>query len=139
MRIKSIVVLAFVVSLSLAADGDKIDGTWLPAKAELAGKPWPEEVRKVTKLVVKGEDYLVTVGNSPDKGTIKLNPAAKPKEMDLTGVEGPNKGKTFLCIYEQNGDTLRICYDLSGKARPTEFKTTEGTQLFLVTYERAKQ
>jgi hypothetical protein len=37
-----------------------------------------------------------------------------------------------------DGDTLKICYDLSGKGRPTEFKTTEGAQLFLVTYKREK-
>ena len=58
--------------------------------------------------------------------------------MDITGTEGPNKGKTFLAVYELDGDTLRICYDLSGKSRPTEFKTTEGTQLFLVSYKREK-
>jgi hypothetical protein len=36
----------------------------------------------------------------------------------------------------KDGDTLRVCYDLSGKSRPTEFKTKEGTRLFLVTYKR---
>src|SRR5262245_50391694 len=58
--------------------------------------------------------------------------------MDVEGVQGPNKGKNFLCIYELDGDTMRNCYELSGKSRPTEFKTTEGTQLFLVTYMREK-
>jgi uncharacterized protein (TIGR03067 family) len=58
--------------------------------------------------------------------------------MDITGNEGPNKGKTFLAIYELKGDTLRICYDLSGQARPTEFKTKKDTRLFLVTYQREK-
>jgi uncharacterized protein (TIGR03067 family) len=67
-----------------------------------------------------------------------LNPKAKPKELDIVGTDGPNKGKTILAIYEQDGDTLRICYDLSGKGRPTEFKTKEGTQSFLVTYVREK-
>jgi uncharacterized protein (TIGR03067 family) len=58
--------------------------------------------------------------------------------MDITGTDGPNKGKTILAIYERDGDTLRVCYDLSGKSRPTEFKTETGTQLFLVTYKREK-
>jgi hypothetical protein len=30
------------------------------------------------------------------------------------------------------------CYDLSGKSRPTEFETREGTQRFLVTWKREK-
>jgi len=59
--------------------------------------------------------------------------------MDITGTEGPNKGKTILAIYERDGDTLRVCYDLSGKSRPSEFKTTEGTRLFLVEYKLQKE
>ncbi|MGO8677029.1 MAG: hypothetical protein ACLQVX_14295 [Limisphaerales bacterium] len=31
------------------------------------------------------------------------------------------------------GGTLRVCYDLSGKQRPSEFKSPAGTQLYLVT------
>jgi uncharacterized protein (TIGR03067 family) len=59
--------------------------------------------------------------------------------MDILGTEGPNKGKTFLAIYELTGDSLKICYDLEGKTRPTEFRTNPGTQLFLVLYKRVTQ
>ena len=123
---------------SARQEGKKMQGTWKPVTAELGGKPFPDEVRKSIKLVVKDDKYTVTVGKQADKGTLKLNPAAKPKEMDITGTEGPNKGKTIRAIYERDGDTLQICYDLSGKGRPKEFKTKEGTQLFLVTYKREK-
>ena len=51
---------------------------------------------------------------------------------------GPNKGKTFLAIYEIDGDTLRVCYDLAGKNRPTEFSTSKERPFFLVIYRRAK-
>jgi len=144
MLLKPFVALTLVFLFSLAArsgdakDGDTIQGTWLPSAAELGGKMFPDEVRKTIKLVIKGDKYTVTVGEKVDKGTVKLNPAAKPKALDITGTEGPNKGKTILAIYERNGDTLRVCYDLSGKNRPKEFKTKEGTQLFLVTYKREK-
>jgi len=56
--------------------------------------------------------------------------------MAITGTEGPNSGRTFPAIYELEGDTLRICYDLSGVKRPTEFKSIAGTRLYLVTYVR---
>jgi uncharacterized protein (TIGR03067 family) len=144
MLVKPIVVLGLVLTFSLAArsgdakNGDTIQGTWLPSTAELGGKMFPDEVRKTIKLVVKDDKYTVTVGKAVDQGTVKLNLAAKPKEMDITGTDGPNKGKTILAIYERDGDTLRVCYDLSGKSRPTEFKTKEGTQRFLVTYKRKK-
>ena len=142
MLLKLFVALALVLWFSAAAgggdakDGDSIAGTWLPSEAEFAGQPFPDEVRKTMKLVVQDDNYTVTVGTKVDKGTVKLNPSAKPKALDITGTDGPNKGKTILAIYERDGDTLRVCYDVSGRGRPTEFKTQLGTQLFLVTYKR---
>lgn len=135
-----LIIVSLVISMSFfGCDGDGLNGTWLPSTAELGGKMFPDEVRKTIKLVVDGDKYTVTVGKAVDQGIVKLNPAAKPKEIDITGTDGPNKGRTFLAIYERDGETLRVCYDLSGQSRPTEFKTSEGTQLFLVTYTREKR
>jgi uncharacterized protein (TIGR03067 family) len=127
-----------VSSISRGDDAKSIDGTWLPSAAELGGEIFPDEIRQTMKLVMDDGKYTVTVGKNPDRGTVKLYPSKKPKEMDITGTEGPNKGKTILAIYEMTDNTLRICYDLSGKARPTEFKTAKDTKLFLVTYKREK-
>ena len=122
-----------------AADERKLlQGTWLPTAAELSENPFDEATLKTIKLVLEGDKYTVTVGKSIDKGTTKIDPAAKPKTMDIIGTDGPNKGKTMLAIYELNGDTLRVCYDLTGKARPSEFKTKKGELLFLATYKRTK-
>jgi uncharacterized protein (TIGR03067 family) len=143
MRLSLLLAVAVVVGLSSPSPGDdakddakKIQGTWLPKSGELGGKPFPDEVLKTIKLVIKDDTYTVTVGTEPDKGTCKLDPSAKPKALDITGTDGPNKGKTIPAIYELTDDTLRVCYNLGGKDRPTEFKTKEGTQLFLVTYKR---
>jgi uncharacterized protein (TIGR03067 family) len=143
MLLKSFAVLTLLFSFALAArshaaDADALDGTWLPSAAELGGKPFPEEVRKTIKLVIQDDKYTVTVGKQVDQGTVKLNPSAKPKELDITGTDGPNKGKTILAIYERDGDTLRVCYDLGGQNRPREFKTEAGSPVFLVIYKREK-
>ncbi len=145
MFLKLLVALNLMLAVSSAAwcadpkDADAMQGTWLATAAELAGDKFPDEVRKSIKLVIKDDTYTVTVGDKPDKGTVKLNPSAKPKTLDISGTEGPNKGKTILAIYELNGDTLKVCYDLSGKSHPTDFKTKAETQLFLVTYKREKR
>jgi uncharacterized protein (TIGR03067 family) len=144
MTLKWFITFALVVLCSSAAWGrdtkdNALEGAWVPSSAELGGKQFPDEVRKSIRLEVKGDQYTVTVGTQPDRGTCKLNPSANPKALDITGTEGPNKGRTILAIYERNGDTLRICYDLSGKSRPAEFKTAAGTQLFLVEYKLQKQ
>jgi uncharacterized protein (TIGR03067 family) len=119
-------------------DGKKIQGTWKPVTAELAGKPFQEEILKTMKLVLSDGKYTVTVGEQTDEGTVKLDPAKEPRALDIVGTKGPNKGKTIPAIYELTDTTLRICYDLSGKARPTEFKTKADTKLFLVEYKRQK-
>ena len=98
-----------------------------------------DAVLKSISLKLDNGKYEVYVGGRPDKGTYTLDSAAKPKGMTITGTEGPNHGKTFPAIYELKGDTLRICYDLSGAKRPTEFKSISGTQLYLVTYNRNKE
>ena len=119
-------------------DQKALQGDWIPVKAELAGKPMPEAVLKTISLKLVKNDYEVLVAGKPDKGTWTIDPTAKPKAMKVTGVKGPNAGKTFPAIYELAGDMLRVCYDLSGKKRPTEFKTKADTKLYLVTYQRKK-
>jgi uncharacterized protein (TIGR03067 family) len=149
---KTILAIALVLTASLVAraseessdhksqdDQKALQGDWLPTKAELAGKPMSDDVLKTISLKLIKNNYEVLVAGSPDKGTWSIDPEAKPKAMTVKGVKGANAGKTFPAIYELDGDTLRVRYDLSGKARPKEFKTTEGTKLYLVTYKRKKQ
>jgi uncharacterized protein (TIGR03067 family) len=140
----SLLYAGIIMALPCIARGDdakkdeaKIDGTWLAKKAELAGKEFPKQAIANLKLTLKKGDYEVQA-ESLDRGTVTYDDTAEPKKMDIKGVEGPNKGKTILAIYELSGDTLKICYDLSGKEHPTEFKTLPKSQLFLVTYERQK-
>ena len=120
-------------------DAKAVQGDWKPAKAELAGQPMADAVLKSISLKLDHGKYEVFVGVAPDRGTYTLDATTKPKSMTITGTEGPNQGKTFPAIYELKGDTLRICYDLSGAKRPTEFKSIAGTRLYLVTYNRKKE
>jgi uncharacterized protein (TIGR03067 family) len=121
-----------------AKEKKMLEGKWVPMQAELAGQKLPEAQLKAISLDISDGTYTVRVGDVVDKGTLKIDPAAKPKSMDIVGTDGPNKGKTFLAIYEFNGDTLRICYDLAGKARPTEFATSKERPFFLAVYQRTK-
>jgi uncharacterized protein (TIGR03067 family) len=129
------------VHASVAAapsDVTLVQGSWTPAAAELAGRPMPAAVLKRITLKLANGRYDVSVGGAPDQGTYTLDVAATPKGMTVTGTEGPNRGKTYPAIYELRGDTLRICYDLSGTKRPVEFKSVAGTQLYFVTYTRSQ-
>ncbi len=133
-------ILVFASIGGARLDGDtSLEGTWVPVAAELGGESFDSEVIGSSRLVIDGENYTILVHGTPrDRGTLKLNAAVSPKQMDITGIEGPNKGRTVAAIYERSGERLRICYDMRGKPRPAEFRTTRGSQLMLVTYTRAK-
>ncbi len=133
-----LVFLAAVRGWAAAADDTRaVEGKWQLVAAELGGRAMPDAVIKITRMKLEGGRYEV-VAESPDFGTYTTDATTTPKAMTVSGTEGPNKGKTFPCIYEIDGDTLRICYDLSGKKRPAEFKTEKGTLLYLATFKRAK-
>jgi uncharacterized protein (TIGR03067 family) len=140
LRLISVCVLlasGFVAVTAAEPDDDKaMQGTWTPVMAELAGQATPEAALKLIVLKIVAGKYEVSVGGKLDRGTCALDTTVKPKGMTLMGTEGPNQGKTFRCIYELEGDTLRVCYDLSGQKAPTDFKTAPGTPLYLVTYTR---
>jgi uncharacterized protein (TIGR03067 family) len=127
-----------------AEDANRQNGFWKPAGAMLRGERLKrEELNKIT-LTIKDGSYEVVVDGEPhaDKGTVSLDTSVTPKRMTLRGVEGPNKGKTILAIYDMGqteaGDTFRVCYDLSGKAFPTEFNSYKGSTHYLVGYRRQK-
>lgn len=135
-------VLAFLgVQASMADDNaeglKKLNGEWAVVSMEVAGRKMPDAITKMIKLINKDGDYTVTA-ESDDKGTFTIDVSKKPNTMTIKGVEGPNKGKTFLCIYEQTGDDMKICYDLTGKEFPKEFKSEAGKLVMLAIYKRVK-
>lgn len=116
-----------------------LDGTWLPVTAKLNGQELPAESLRNMRLLLAGESYTATVNGVRDSGTTKSDITANPPVLEITGIEGPNAGRTMLAIYQLDSDKLTVCYDLQGVARPTDFKAEAGSQYFLVTYRRMKR
>jgi uncharacterized protein (TIGR03067 family) len=84
------------------------------------GYPRQEEVRKA--------------GN--ERVSYRIDPSREPKTIDLTGVSGPLKEKTFFGIYRLDGDTLQICLDTDDGERPTAFDTQSGDHAKLMVFRR---
>lgn len=133
-----LLVIAALTPVAAGSDAKAVQGGWTPVKAELSGQPMDDAVLKTISLKLRKGHYEVSVAGRLDKGNYAIDPSTKPKRMTVTGTEGPNQGKTFPATYELEGDTLRVCYDLSGRKRPAEFKTSADTQLYLVTYQRRR-
>ena len=128
-----------------AEDAKQQNGIWKPAGAMLGGERLKrEELNKITLTIKDGAYEVVVDGEShADKGTVSLDTSMTPKRMSIHGLEGPNKDKTILAIYEMGrtaggDDTFRVCYDLSGQAFPTDFTSPKGSTHYLVGYRRQK-
>ena len=139
--------LAAVLPLTMRAQDKQAatttqEGVWKPIAAVLGGVRLPEPALKAITLKITGTNYEVTVEGEkePDKGTCTLDTTTTPKRMTIKSTDGPNRGKTFLAIYEmKDAVSMRVCYDLSGTDFPKEFKAPKGTHLYLVGYRRQKK
>ncbi|AWM41189.1 hypothetical protein GobsT_01990 [Gemmata obscuriglobus] len=103
----------------------KLQGRWELTYHETAGQEDTKECKWV--MVVDGDRWTVTDGDGgTSKGTLRLDPAKKPKQLTYT-ITGADGDQEFIGIYELDGDTYKTCDVAKGKERPTEFATKEET------------
>ena len=144
--------LLVTVGFLLAADAPKDDaskkdleqlqGTWGLVSAERDGKKASEEEVKKVKLVVTGNKFRFLEGSevgTSAEGTFTLNATKKPKATDSTANSGPDKGKTFLGIYDIEGETHKVCFAPPGKDRPKKMESEKGSGLLLIVLKRQKK
>jgi len=118
----------------------KFQGVWTIESSEYGGEKLPADQLKEFVVIYEGDKHTVKAGDKVIQvGTQKIDPSKSPKTIDVTMTEGPSKGAVMLGIYEIDGDTLKACFDMEGKKRPTEFKSELGSQTFLNVHKRVKK
>jgi uncharacterized protein (TIGR03067 family) len=122
-------------------DSDVIQGTWKVVSVEQGGQKRDAEDDSRMVIIFKGEDYSVKMnGTEVEKGTVKIDPAKKPKSIDFAITEGNDKGKKQVGIYGLEDDTLKICVTQPEKDdRPKELVAKEGTDHILFVMKREKK
>jgi uncharacterized protein (TIGR03067 family) len=107
------------------SDLGKIQGRWFYNRVQENG----------AELTLKGETLVTISGDKLSverdgaalmSGTISLEPAAKPKAIDLKLSAGESSGKVRKGIYNYDGMTLTIVLGAPGGDRPTVFQTKPG-------------
>ena len=104
-------------------DREKLAGTWKVTSAERDGQPDKVSKDAVTTYTADGKFTVKFADGTSGEGTYQLDPGKKPKAIDYTKNNGPNKGKPHEGIYSLEGDTLKICRSDPGKPRPKEMVT----------------
>ncbi len=118
-------------------DDETIQGTWKVVSMDRGGEKAPEDrIKGVTFVITDG---LITIKDPKreEKANFKLDPTKNPRTIDIT----PEKGKEEMVrgIYELKGDSLKICFNNPGGARPAEFASKAGTEQVLIVLERDKK
>lgn len=118
----------------------ELAGSWQALSYALDGKAASADDMKKVKLVIdaggktsafRGDQLFIA-------STTEVDPMALPMTIDITFTEGDSKGKKALGIYKLDDDILTICRAGPGQARPTEFASTSGSGLTLMTYKRER-
>jgi uncharacterized protein (TIGR03067 family) len=111
-----------------------LQGTWQVVSAHYDGKP--KEASKQTAFVFAGNRLTIKESDRSEEAVIKVNPDPKPSTIDFLSSEG--KEETARGIYQLDGDTLKLCWSLPGKDRPTAFESRPDNGQTLVILKRAK-
>jgi uncharacterized protein (TIGR03067 family) len=122
------------------ADLKKMQGPWRLVSGERNGQKMTEEDVKGTQRTFTDDKFEAKRnGVSIIKGTVKLDPAQKPKAIDVTVAAPDGTDVTLRGIYEIDGDDMKTCLAQPDDDRPKEFSSKEGSGHMNYVWKREKK
>ncbi len=126
---------------AIKKDKAALQGTWQVTASVSKGDKVSADDLKGLFLIFRGDAILIREGGKTEENfSFVLDPNKKTKEIDLLLKVGPQKGRIDKGIYQVDGDSLKICIQTSkDAARPRDFSSPAGSELWLVLLQRAKE
>jgi len=122
---------ADVKEATAAKDRERLQGVWNFVTG-----------RRKVQLYITDDHFTAKFSNGEVYvGTFEVDPTKKPKAMDMTVAEGPDryKGLTTRCIYALDGEHLVWCPAAPGaRDRPKAFPPTDSQEFLCVVFRREK-
>jgi uncharacterized protein (TIGR03067 family) len=120
----------------------RLDGKWLFEAQTIGGWALPQTDREAIWVEIKeGAFFRCGAGGLRSRSQLTLDPTQHPKEFNLK-LEHPRTGKISVSkgIYRIDGDRLMLCYDNTGKTRPSKFESPDGREeIVLSVLKRSKR
>jgi RNA polymerase sigma factor (sigma-70 family) len=116
-------------------DKDLLQGVWDVVGVEAGGKEPRDGSEKNAAWEFKGDRVYLVQDYSEESGTFTLDSGKTPRTMNVSLTPFIGERRTIPCIYQLDGDTLKICLGWNG-TRPTAFATRAGEETMLVTFKR---
>jgi RNA polymerase sigma factor (sigma-70 family) len=117
-------------------DKDLIQGIWDVTAIESGGKNHGAPDKKVV-WEFRGNRVFMPSDGLEVAGDVTLDPEKNPRAMNiqLTGPVFPENDNLAKCIYQLDGDTLKICQAVEAP-RPAALATRAGERNILYTFKR---
>lgn len=132
-------IVVYALSHRPKEKGQRVEGRWTCESAIVDGKPLAEPTVKVLRLTLTKDRYRTERGTEVlFDSEYTLDASRNPGHIDIVGTEGDLKGRKAQGIYSLTGDTLKLCYTMPGKARPTAFESEAGSGASLIVWKRQK-
>jgi uncharacterized protein (TIGR03067 family) len=119
---------------AIKRDLQRLQGTWTAVDIEHDGGK--ETPKGGLKWVVRNDGYETWIDNKKvEICQFTLDPTQKPKTIVIR-PGGGLKGPRITGIYELDGATLKVCYDMTGRGYPSEFSAPKGARRITYAFRR---
>jgi RNA polymerase sigma-70 factor (ECF subfamily) len=133
------------VSWAAATGGDvgSLQGAWRAVEVTADGRRAPDGEATMFRVAVAGNKLTLSAGGDDHTARFTLDPTRSPRAIDLTWLDGSEKGRTVRGIYAREGGRLRLCVPNpkagDGEGRPGGFTAAAGEGRMLFTLEKVPQ
>jgi uncharacterized protein (TIGR03067 family) len=132
-RIGWLVLVACVLTacrVDVIADSDddarKWQGIWRMVACTYDGEPQPGDM----EWIVNGDHYMIRLNGKTGEDPYMIKLDSTHKHIDVFHHETPpgTYGGSLKGIYEIDGDSLKVCYDLTDQQYPRSFDAPRGSR-----------
>jgi len=117
-----------------AEDAKLWQGTWKMVSCTWNGAPQTGDLH----WIVEGDRYTIRLDGQSHNDPYPFTLDAAQKHIDVNHHETPEGtyGGNLKGIYEISADSLRVCYDLTGRQYPRSFEAGPGSRQVLYQFQR---